>query len=519
LLHITKECTAGLKLNINKCLFCVSEVTFLGHILSCDGIKADPKKIQAISEFPCPKDKVELQRFLGMINYLAKFIPHLSSESAPLRILLENNTIWQFNNEQLVAFNKLKTLVSQAPVLKFYNPNLSLKISSDASQTGLGAILEQQHDNQWHPIAYASRSLSNAEKNYSQIEKETLSIMFACERFHEYVYGQKFIVENDHKPLQSIFQKSIAKSPPRIQRFRLRLQRYDFNMNYTPGKDLHVSDALSRASLPNDDSEIDENEMNTHIHTVMSTLLISDNRLKQIQIETEKDLILQKVIKNVQNGWPASRNEIDNELKPYSTVQENLTYTNGILLKDLRVVIPTSLRNEIKKIIHAGHIGIERTKLRSRQSIYWPGINNDITEMISNCETCLTYRSAQQKETLLPHDIPSNPWFKVGTDLFFFKNKNYLIVADYHSKYFDISYLPNIEATTVVSHTKAIFARFGIPKEVVSDNGSQFTSSNYRVFAKEWDFKQTTSSPRYPQSNGFIERTIQTVKKLLKSQV
>ena len=165
--------------------------------------------------------------------------------------------------------------MTKAPVLKYFDPKFPTRISSDASKPGLGATLEQCHDGTWHPVAHASRSLTSAEQNYCQLEKETLSILFACERFHEYLYDRKFQVINDHQPLRSIFRKPLNKSPPRIQRFRRRLQKYDFEFQYVPGKQLHVADALSRAYLSEATPEITDQDMVYHAHSVISRLPIS----------------------------------------------------------------------------------------------------------------------------------------------------------------------------------------------------------------------------------------------------
>ena len=143
-------------------------------------------------------------------------------------------------------------------------------------------------------------------------------------------------------------------------------------------------------------------------------------------------------------------------------------------------------------------------------------MNQEITDLVANCETCLTFRNYHQKETLIPHQIPSSPWIKVGTDVFHLKNKHYLIIVDYHSKFFEVSLLPDMHSSTVIKKTKEVFARHGIPKVVFNDNGPEFDSLEYKDFSKRWDFVHDTSSPKFPQSNGQVERTIQTVKRTLK---
>ena len=184
-----------------------------------------------------------------MVNYLARYIPDLSSRTLPLRQLLDQKVMWMWSDEHEKAWQNLKKLVSSEPVLKFFDPTKPIKISTDASRCGLGAVLQQLHGEKWFPVAYASRSITDCESRYATIVLETLGMTFACERFQQYIYGQQFEVETDHKPLVSIFKKSLIDSPPRIQRLRLRLQKYDFKLSYVPGKGMHTPDALSRAPL------------------------------------------------------------------------------------------------------------------------------------------------------------------------------------------------------------------------------------------------------------------------------
>ncbi|PFX12349.1 Retrovirus-related Pol polyprotein from transposon 17.6 [Stylophora pistillata] len=240
---------SGLKLYEKKCRTGVTETTFLGHMITAEGIKPDPKKIEAITDTPTPSNKTEVQHFLGMITYLDKFLPHLSDETAPLRQLLEKDVEWHFEEHHHHAVQWLKNLVTSTPILTYYDPNLPLRITADPFKSGLEAVLEQGHQDTWKPVAFASRAMTQSEQNYAQIEKEILAIVFACECFHEYSYGRAVTVRSDHKPLKAIFTKPLSKAPPRLQRLLLRIQRYDLHVQYTPGTDIPVADALSRAYL------------------------------------------------------------------------------------------------------------------------------------------------------------------------------------------------------------------------------------------------------------------------------
>ena len=188
---------------------------------------------------------------------------------------------------------------------------------------------------------------------------------------------------------------------------------------------------------------------------------------------------------------------------------------DGLIMKGNQIVVPQLLRNEMKKLLHNGHLGVVKMKGQARETIFWPGLNRDINNITNCCEQCLQYQNKQQSERVIPHEIPLVPWTKVGTDIFCLKSKSYLIVVDYTSNFFDISQLPDKLSSTVVTHTKRIFSKFGIPKVVISDNGPEFKGEAYQKLSKTWDFQHLTSSPTYPESNVQVERTIQLVKKTL----
>ena len=239
--------------------------------------------------------------------------------------------------------------------------------------------------------------------------KPALSIVFACKRFHEYIYGREIIIQNDHKPLKTIFSRSITSCPPRIQRFFLRLQKYSFTFEYAPGKTMKVADTLSRAYISKGSkSEIDEADMTHYVHSVMQHLPVSDTMLKRLQSETAKDQILQILKEYTIKGWPSKPN-IDPSVMSYYQHRDDIVYNYDLLLKGQRIIIPTSMRSEIKTKIHQGHQGQDKCILRARHSVFWPGISHEIIELVSHCSECLTHCNRQQQETLLQHDIPDTP--------------------------------------------------------------------------------------------------------------
>ena len=361
-------------------------------------------------------------------------------------------------------------------------------------------------------MCYASRSLTDSERNYAQIEKELLAILFGCRKFHQYLYSKPVLVESDHKPLEYLFRKPLTAAPPRLQRMMLALQKYDLHVTYKPGKKLFIADTLSRSPGPDKSPETqDEFEVNT-----VKSLPISEHKIEQFHTETQNDPVLQRLQETVNKGWPTEKSSLDPLLAPYWDIRDEVNIQEGLLLRNERLIVPTSLRKEMLEKLHGSHLGIEKCKLRARDVLYWPGMNDHLAQYVASCETCQTFRNAQQKEPLKSHPVPDRPWQKVGMDLFDFESKDYLVIGDYFSKYFEISQLSSTTSPATIKHIKPVFARFGIPEEVISDNGPQFDSSEFKKFANTYNFKHTTSSPKYPQSNGFIERAVQTAKQILR---
>ena len=499
----------NLKLNKEKSQIALDEISYIGHVLSKEGLKPDPQKVRAITEMNRPQNKEELQRFLGMVTYVAKFIPNFSQISTPLRQLLEKETDWHWTEIQEESFNSLKTLVTQSPVLRYFDVGKPVKISVDASSGGLGAVLLQNDQ----PVAYASKALSRSQINYAQIEKEMLAVVFGCTRFHDYIYGLKEIqVETDHKPLESILKKPLHQAPMRLQRMILQIQKYPLIVTYRPGKELLIADTLSRAYLPDEGGNILDEELEVNL---INTLPISENKLELIKYETLQDPPLQQLKQTVITGWPERKYDCPHTITPYWNCRDEISVHDGILFKGERVIIPKKLQPKMLQIIHGAHLGVEKCKRRARDVLYWPGMNAQVEDMVLNCQVCAQYRKSNRKEPLLPHDVPQRPWAKVGGDLFEVGGQTFMILVDYYSGFFEIDNLKQTKSENVIRCCKAQFARYGIPDTLITDNGPQFSSTEFRQFSNEYQFKHKTSSPHYPQSNGMAERAVQTAKRLL----
>ena len=508
---------AGATLNPQKCEFSKSSISFLGHRIDETGIKADPNKTTAVREMQPPTTVSELRRFMGMVNQLGKFTPHLAQLTQPLRELLSKNTEWVWGPSQKQAFQQTKDELSKLTTLTHYDLEATTKVSADASSFGLGAVLLQQSQGHWKPVAYASRSLTDTEQRYAQIEKEALATTWACEKFSTYLLGKHFQVDTDHKPLVPLLgQKHLDTLPPRILRFRLRLDRFNYTIRHVPGKEMYTADTLSRAPLSTTSShdtdlqELAELAMTAAVYHLPA----SKQRLEVYRKAQQEDPQCQVVLQYCRGGWP-TESDADPTVRAYWDVRGELTECDGLLMRGCRLVVPKALQQETLSKIHEGHQGIVRCRLRANSSVWWPGISNQITNFIQSCHKC-TRDHKPNKEPLIPTPLPDYPWQQVATDICTLKGTDYLITVDYFSRYPEVTQLRTTTSSTVINSLKSIFARHGIPETVRSDNGPQFASSEFDDFARNYQFRHTTSSPHFPSSNGQAERAVKQVKHLLK---
>ena len=309
--------------------------------------------------------------------------------------------------------------------------------------------------------------------------------------------------------------KRLDDLPPRILRFRLRMTRFDFSISHVPGTQLHTADALSRAPIAQVGKVTElEEEVEAYIDGVVAALPATRARLQQYRDAQAQDPICVKVLEFCEAGWP-ERYKVPQGLNPYWKVREALTAHDPLLLYKSRIVVPMRLQRETLAKIHESHQRIERCRTRVQTSVWWPGISRELTEMVTGCSVCAR-DAALRKEPMMPTPLPDYPWQVVGSDLFTLGNAQYLLVVDYFSRFPEIKKLTSTSSASIIATLKAMFARYRIPEILRSDNGPQYSSEEFLRFAETYGIQHLTSSPRYPQSNGQAERTVQTVKRLLR---
>lgn len=499
----------GIVFNKEKVQFKCKEVQFFGHTWTPQGVKPDNGKVAAIQNMQPPEDVKSLQSFLGLVNYLTRYSAYLATITSPLRELTKKDVAYVWGPEHDRAFDAVKKEVSSLGVLRYFDPRAETVIQADASLKGLGAVLLQHGQ----PVCYASKALTETEQRYSNIERETLALVWGLERFHYFIYGKRCTVNTDHKPLEAIFKKKLSSCPARLQRFVLRALKYDIEVKYVKGTEVPIADALSRVSpLPVPaNGELPQLD----IHFVTRTLPASPTRLQQIREETTNDPTLSTLRDAIYKGWPDKREKCPVVLHEYWNFREELTIEDGIILKGDRIVVPTSLRKEILSIIHQGHLGQEKCLLRARTSVFWPGLTKDVVNLAKECDPCQRHQNKQQKQPILQPEPPNYPWQRLNSDLFEFKGHQYLLVSDQYSKFPVIRKLSSTTSQAIITHLKSIFAEHGIPAQLVSDNGPQYSAKEFQDFTESYGIEHVTSSPHYPQANGSSERMVQTVKNIL----
>ena len=249
--------------------------------------------------------------------------------------------------------------------------------------------------------------------------------------------------------------------------------------------------------------------MTQHIRLKPSTL-------QEIKDHTQKDNSLLELIKVIKAGWPETKGKLSHLVLPFFGVRDELSVCDGIVIRGERVVVPKSLRRDMLYRLHYAHSGVVSAFLLARECIYWPGMSGEIKQFIEMCDVCRAFDRKQPKETLIPHEVPDRPWAKVGVDLFTYRGRNCLICVDHYSSFWEIDSLDKTTSGAVVHKLKSHFARHGIPETCVSDNGPQFTSTEFKEFSRQWNFVHVTSSPAYPQSNGKVEAAVNSAKSVMR---
>lgn len=524
---------AGLTLQINKCKFAQTEIKFLGKIIDANGQRPDPEKLQSIKDLPRPTDVSQLRAFLGAINWFGNFLPHLKDLRGPLDEMLRKGEkfVWTSSHEEV--FNKLKQALHSNLALVHYDPTKPLVVAADASSYGIGAtLMHREKDGQLKPIAYASTSFNDAEKNYPQVEREALALVYAVKKFHIYIYGRKFELHTDHKPLLKIFGSKTGMpvhTANRLRRYALTLLGYDFEIKYIDNANFAYADFVSRlinshakpgaediiiAAIRDKDAEEEEGVENEEVDAIVDTIDYDPISLETLAKATLECDHLQKVIEYIKTSWPEKRKCITNpEVADYFAHRGELQVVRECLFHGNRPVIPPRLRKQMLDELHEGHPGASRMQALARTKCFWPEMNKQINAYVQRCESCATNAKAPRKEVLHAWPRPDRPWQRIHVDFAGpMDNDYFFIIVDAYSNWPEIFKMRCTTAEKTITVLKDVFSRWGPCETIVSDNGPQFTASIFKEFCKSQGIEHITSAPYHPQSNGRAERFVDIFK-------
>lgn len=495
-------------------------VSYLGHIISAEGLKTEDAKVQAIVEAPQPGNVGELRSFLGMVTYYAKFLPDLATTLAPMYQLLGKSVGWEWKAEQEKAFTHIKDLLRSCRVLTHFDDQLPLVLACDASPYGVGAVLSHRMPGgEEKPVGFASRTLTKAEKNYSHLDKEALAIVYGVRKFHQYLHGRTFQIKTDHKPLTHIFSESRAiptMASGRVQRWALLLGGYDYSIQYKPGKCMANADALSRLPLKPPSVEVPRPPEIVSLVEYLDTTPLSCAKIK---LWTDHDPVLSRIRKWVQEGWPKEFKEGSPELQPFIRRRDELSTEGGCILWGSRVIVPLKGRKQALKILHEAHPGIVRMKALARGYVWWPGMESEIELCVRQCTDCQVSRKLPPVAPLHPWARPDRQWSRIHIDYAGpFEGKMFFLLIDAFSKWLEIHITNTSTTERTIEMMRRTFAGTGLPDTVVSDNAATFTSQEFSDFLKHNGIRHVRSPPYHPASNGLVERAVQTFKEGMKRQ-
>lgn len=522
---------ARLTVNEEKCVFETEHVEFLGLVISEEGIKPAKEKIDAIVDFPRPGSYKDLRGFLGLVTFISSHLQNFSTESEPLRRLLMGKSsilkgrkqLPYWRNEQETAFTRLKEMAKNEVLTKgFFDPSARTLLHTDASNVGLGAVLQQINRNEESKvIACASKSLTKTERAYPQTQREALAAVWGTEKFRYHLAGRMFTIITDHDPLRFIFGEGSTKSSKRAitraEGWALRLSPYRFDVE-TVRSEQNIADALSRQFNESQiDSEFESEDENKDYEQAVEVNILSVVErtravsMRELVEETLKDQELQSIVESIQNGrW-------EGEAKRYRPYAKEITGKFGIVIRASRIIIPRSLQTKVMSIAHRSHPGMSTTKHLLRQDTWWLGMDRDIERYIENCLTCVQLAKQSRPEPLVMTTLPDGPWQSLGIDFYSVGEikEKLLVIADYYSRFLEVVIMNDTTSEATIGALGKVFEKLGWPTRIRSDNGPQFVSEVFKKWAETNGIQHDLTTPRFAQENGLVERYMKGITRTL----
>lgn len=504
----------NVNINVEKCVLGQQNVIFLGFKLSGDGWSIDGNKIEAIQNFRRPESQAEVKSFLGLINFIERFIPQRADKTRHLRKLAKDDKFqWTQDHEEEFEFltqNAWKTIQT----LGYYNRNDRTELFVDASPYGLGAVLVQfDKEDKPRVIACASKALSATEMKYPQTQKEALAMVWGVEKFSTYLISIQFTIRSDAESNEYIFgglHRIGKRAISRAEAWALRLQPYNFQVERVPGQD-NLADALSRLIKSQQSTEPFDEATDRHLLYLLDAGIM-DLSWNEIETQAELDDEQSKVREALSTG------EWDQHLQCYESQAKYLRTLGSLIFKEDRVVLPYQLRKKALDMAHQGHMGAASMKRILRNYFWWPKLSKDAENHVKSCETCLRLSRKNAPLPLTCRELPQGPWEILQIDFFTdqdFGKGEFLIIVDTYSRYLHVLEMSRMDAKATSEALLRVFEVWGYPLALQSDNGPPFQSDKFVRTWEERGVKIRKSIPLSAQSNGAVERQNKGIKDAL----
>ena len=494
----------GVTLNPKKCEFKRKEIEFFGLKLCKNGVSLTEGKIAALRDAAPPKSSAELHSFLGLANHCSKFIPRLSEKCAILWDLKKSKTYeWTAAHDD--AFRQVKESIVTTP-LGHFKRDWKTVLEVDAGPLGVAAVLYQRHQTntfQMQILAFWSQLLSDVEQRYSQCEKESLAVVVAMEHFELYLVGAEFELITDNEAVKRILNNPMARPPPRIERMFLRIMHFTFKCIHKPGLS-NNADYLSRNPVASRRAGKTIAEAEQFIKLISSYAVPSALTRNQLIEATKSDPVLQRVMEML----ACNRFTKEEDVRPYRSVANELSQTqDGLLLRGRTIVVPSSLRLQVAQLAHEGHQGIDKTKRRLREYAWFPGIDKLIESIVQECAVCELNAPSSPPEPVSSSELPPQPWQRLTMDYHgpLDDGSELLVVVDEYSRYPVVKRVTSTAAKHLIPILDDIFASFGIPEIIRSDNGPPFNGEEFASYCKHQGIKHQPATPGSPWVIGIAE--------------
>lgn len=548
---------ANLRLHPRKCHLLRRETTFLGHVISAAGVSTDPDKVSTVRDWPEPRDTKELRSFLGLASYYRRFVKDFATLASPLHRLTQKGQTFHWDEDCATAFSALRMALVGAPVLQYPDPNQPFILDTDASDRGIGAVLSQGGDTEERVVAYYSRTLSRAERNYCVTRRELLAVVQGVRHFRHYLYGRKFLLRTDHASLTWLL--NFKEPEGQLARWLEALQDYNFQIVHRAGRLHGNADALSRrpCAIGTDCKQCQRVEGGGSMDPQTVALQVVSNNpqhprcfrvtegsmdgvevmgAEQLREEQDRDSVLARVRQWVEAGqrptWEVIA-ALDPETKALYSQWSTICCHSGLLYRQwqapaaqrnvLQLLVPKQLRAKVLQMVHgsvgAGHFGVAKTLQRLRSRFHWPGCRQDVELHVHCCDACTAKKGPTQRShaPLQQYQVGA-PMERVGVDVLgpfpvTERGNRYILVAmDYFTKWPEAYAIPDQSAATTAERlVSEMFCRFGAPEELHSDQGRNFEAEVFGEVCRRLGIKKTRTTPLHPQSDGLVERFNRTL--------